>query len=108
MTSLSAKDICFSIGTRDILHGISFSIEVGDRLAVVGVNGAGKSTLLKIIAGEYDSTSGEIFTAGGTVIGFMKQDMDFNIIVPLAEKYEKMQWQNSELEKVKNYILTLL
>lgn len=34
--------------------------------------------------------------------------MDFNIIVPLAEKYEKMQWQNSELEKVKNYILTLL
>ena len=85
MTSLSAKDICFSIGTRDILRNISFSIEVGDRLAVVGVNGAGKSTLLKIIAGEYDSTSGEIFTSGNTVVGFMKQDMDFNIIEPTYE-----------------------
>ena len=34
--------------------------------------------------------------------------MDFNKIIPLAEEYEKLQWQDSKLEKVKNYILTLL
>lgn len=82
MTSLSAKNICFSIGERDILRNISFSVEVGDRLAVVGVNGAGKSTLMKIISGEYTADSGEIFTSGNASVGFMKQDMDFNIIAP--------------------------
>lgn len=86
MTSLSAKNVCFSIGERDILRNISFSIEVGDRLAVVGVNGAGKSTLMKIIAGEYAADSGELFTSGNASIGFMKQDMDFNIIAPTYEE----------------------
>lgn len=82
MISLSAKDICFSIGTRDILKNISFSIEAGDRLAIVGVNGAGKSTLMRIIAGIYEQDSGTITTPNGTRIGFMQQDMDVNIIEP--------------------------
>jgi len=85
MTSLSVKDICFSIGIRDILKDISFSVEVGDRLAVVGVNGAGKSTLLKIISGEYEADSGSVHIPSGYSVGMMRQDMDFNIIPPEFE-----------------------
>lgn len=85
MISLSAKDICFSIGTRDILKNISFSIEAGDRLAIVGVNGAGKSTLMRIIAGIYEADSGTVTVPSGSRIGFMQQDMDVNIIEPEFE-----------------------
>lgn len=85
MTILTAKDVCFSIGTRDILKNISFSVETGDRLAVVGVNGAGKSTLLKIISGEYEADSGGVFTPSRISVGLMKQNMDFNIIEPSYE-----------------------
>lgn len=51
----------------------------------------------------------ESYFSGCTHEDYVKgSHMDFDIIIPLAEKYKKMQWRNSELEKVKNYILTLL
>ena len=48
----------------EALSGISFSLEAGDTLGVLGVNGAGKSTLLKIVAGVYKATKGSIETFG--------------------------------------------
>jgi ATP-binding cassette subfamily F protein 3 len=46
----------------NIFEGASFSVNPGDRIAIVGVNGAGKSTLLRLLAGELIPTSGEIVT----------------------------------------------
>jgi len=53
MISISTTNLAYRIGTREILGEVSFSLEEGDRLAIVGVNGSGKSTLLKMLCGEY-------------------------------------------------------
>lgn len=61
------------------LHNISFTLNKGDRLGILGLNGAGKSTLLKIIAGVLKATEGSVTTKGKIVpllelgAGFDKQ-----------------------------------
>lgn len=47
--ALKVKDIHKSYGTKQVLHGISFEVERGDRVALLGANGIGKSTLLEIL-----------------------------------------------------------
>ena len=49
------------------LDDISFSLEAGDRLGLIGANGAGKSTLLRVMAGIYPPTAGSVRTQGKTV-----------------------------------------
>ena len=56
-------------GSNDVVHvnaleGVSFSLQDGDRLGLVGHNGAGKSTLLKVLAGVYEPTRGRIEVTG--------------------------------------------
>ena len=80
MISISTKDLAYRIGTREILGGVSFSLEEGDRLAVVGVNGSGKSTLLKMLCGEYTPDDGEVYIAKDKIIGMLHQDDAFNIL----------------------------
>ncbi len=49
------------------LDDISFTLEAGDRLGLIGANGAGKSTLLRVMAGIYPPTAGNVHTQGKTV-----------------------------------------
>src|SRR5512140_453991 len=55
-----AKDLAKSYGDKNVFRGVSFTLERGDRIALVGVNGAGKSTLMKLLAGEEAPTAGEV------------------------------------------------
>ena len=59
-----ARNVCFSRSGRDVLSGVSFSVDAGDVLAITGPNGAGKSTLLKILAGIWLPTSGAVLADG--------------------------------------------
>jgi ABC-type multidrug transport system fused ATPase/permease subunit len=60
-----ARDVRFSYGgEREVLHGVSLTVEPGERLAIVGPSGAGKSTLGRLLAGVYGPDSGSI-TVGG-------------------------------------------
>ncbi len=60
-----------------LFEDITFRLSSGDRVGLVGKNGAGKSTLLKILAGELETTSGQIAEEKDLKIGFLKQDIDF-------------------------------
>ncbi|MBQ4066576.1 MAG: ABC-F family ATP-binding cassette domain-containing protein [Clostridia bacterium] len=77
MISLSLSKITYTIGVKEILRDVTFSIEEGDRLGVVGVNGSGKSTLLRIIAGKLDADSGEIHLSKDSSLGMMEQNDAF-------------------------------
>lgn len=62
--AVEARGIFKSFGRNEVLHGVDFSIPVGDSRALVGRNGAGKSTLVGIITGLYPQNAGEVFLAG--------------------------------------------
>ena len=74
MIALSVNDISLEYGTEVILNKINFSINEGDRLGVVGVNGAGKSTLLKIICGNINPSSGNVYIGKGKSISMLEQN----------------------------------
>lgn len=58
------RDITRSFGAVQVLHGVSFAIEPGRVVGLLGENGAGKSTLMKILAGYLAPTSGELLIDG--------------------------------------------
>ena len=71
---IKAKDIYKSYGSREILSGISFSLERGQKVAFIGQNGIGKSTLLKILAGVGEADSGSVEIEKGACVGYLPQD----------------------------------
>ncbi len=74
MALFHLQNISLTFTADPILQDISFQIENGERLCIVGRNGEGKSTLLKIISGEQPPDSGEIFRSKELKIGFLPQD----------------------------------
>ncbi|HOH89623.1 MAG TPA: ABC-F family ATP-binding cassette domain-containing protein, partial [Bacillota bacterium] len=77
MIILSCKNINKSYGIDVILEDVTFTVQENEKVGIVGVNGSGKSTLLKIIAGDIEMESGEIFIGRNTSIGYMSQDFSF-------------------------------
>ena len=80
MIALSASDINLSFGTDVILQDISFAINDGDRLGIIGVNGAGKTSLFKVITGEYTPDSGAVFVQKGHTVGILEQNPDLSAL----------------------------
>ena len=68
MTILSVSNVSLAFGTDVILEDISFSVNEGDRVGVVGRNGAGKTSLFRILLGEEDATSGSFAYARGKTV----------------------------------------
>lgn len=69
MTSISVNDLSLSFGIKPILEKVSFSLEEGDKLGIIGVNGCGKSTLFKLILGELEPDEGNIFFSKNKTVG---------------------------------------
>lgn len=78
MIILSCNNICKSFGIDTILEGISFSINKGEKVGLVGVNGAGKSTLFKILTNQLSYDTGELFISKSTTIGYLEQNTLLN------------------------------
>lgn len=74
MLVLSSSNLSKSFGIDTILEGISFNVEDGDKIGVVGLNGTGKTTLFNILAGDISRDSGDIYIKKDTRIGYLKQD----------------------------------
>ena len=74
MIDISVKDLVKSFDSeRNVLDGISFDVQPGERVGLLGKNGAGKTTLFKILTGELDYNSGEIAFAAGKKVGLISQ-----------------------------------
>ncbi|NLY81361.1 MAG: ABC-F family ATP-binding cassette domain-containing protein [Clostridiales bacterium] len=77
MIVISANNLCKSYGIDEIIKDVSFHINKGDKVGIVGVNGAGKTTLLKILTGELEATSGTFHISSDTKIGYLEQNDSF-------------------------------
>ncbi len=73
MILLSLSEVKKSFGTNEVLKGVSFALQTGERMGLVGVNGCGKSTLMKIIAGLLPSDDGTIAMQKGLKLGYLAQ-----------------------------------
>jgi len=82
---ITLTNISVDLGNRMLFSGVSFLMQRGERIGLVGRNGAGKSTLLHIIAGERKPSSGEIAKQTGATIGFLSQDLTLDVTFTLRE-----------------------
>lgn len=85
MILLSAQNITKIYVERKILDNVSFFLNEGDKIGIIGVNGTGKSTLLKILAGREHYDSGEITKTGGVRIGYLPQTPVFDSHATIIE-----------------------
>ncbi len=99
MIVVSAKELTKAYGTDVILDRVSFHINGGDRVGIIGINGAGKSTLLKILTGEMSCESGDYFIASDTQIGYLKQDGGFNSEKTVIEEVESIFSHFPQMER---------
>ena len=75
---LTIDHVSMEFSARPVLDDITFLINRKERVALVGKNGAGKTTLLRLIAGEYQPTSGRIAREADMTIGYLPQVMLFH------------------------------
>lgn len=78
MNILTMDNITKTYGERAVLSGVSFSLEEGEKVGVIGINGTGKSTLLKILAGVEEPDEGSVTLARHCVVRFLPQNPVFS------------------------------
>jgi len=117
---LSVQNISFSYTDKRIISNVSFSIEKGKCLAVIGESGCGKSTLLQLIYGLHDLDGGHIYWNETAVLGpkfnlipgmeqmkYLAQDFDLMPYITVAENVGKYL-SNSNFKMKKSRITELL
>lgn len=116
---LSCQNLSKSFGSDDIIKNVSFQINEGDKVAIVGNNGAGKSTLLKMITGELDTDAGTVVFAKDTTIGYLAQyqNMEGNETVyqtvyssrtDILEMQKNLQKMEEQMTKLTDHALDAL
>jgi len=73
---ISLRNLRVSYGEHEILHGISFDVQRGETLVILGGSGSGKSTLLRTLVGLETPTSGEIWLKGKNIAAISAAEMD--------------------------------
>ncbi|MGL5439621.1 MAG: ABC-F family ATP-binding cassette domain-containing protein [Filifactoraceae bacterium] len=99
MITISINNIYKSFGVKEILRGISFSLNESEKVGLVGHNGAGKTTLFKIIAGELEKDSGDIFIGKDLQIAYLKQNVNIESSNSLLDEVLTVFEDTIKLEK---------
>ncbi|WP_369311214.1 ABC-F family ATP-binding cassette domain-containing protein [Providencia rettgeri] len=74
-TLLSVKSLNYDISTHSLLNDVSFTLQQGDRIGLIGHNGSGKSTLLKLLTQQLVPNSGHIIYANHCVTAYIEQHL---------------------------------
>lgn len=77
MILLSAQNISKTYMERKVLDDVSFFLNEGDKIGVIGINGTGKSTLIKILAGVDEADSGKVVRTNGIRVSYLPQIPEF-------------------------------
>ena len=96
---ISVNNISVYFGGQELFDQVSFMVNKGDRIGLVGKNGAGKSTLLRILSGEQMPNEGSLATPNEITIGYLKQDLDFEDGRTVQEEAEQAFQNIKKLEK---------
>ena len=103
MIVVSAKDLTKAYGTDVILDKVSFHINKGERVGIIGVNGAGKTTLLKMLTGEIPCESGDFFISSDLKTGYFTEinidyGQDYYYKVCAVKKFVDDSGANREIQ----------
>ena len=110
MSILSVSGLSMDFAEKSLFKNISFFVEKGDKVGLIGANGTGKTTLFKILTGQLEQTGGSISREKGLKIGYMEQfscsHLDrtvytelLSIFQPLISMEERL---NSIVEEIEN------
>lgn len=108
MSFITVDQVSKSYFERSVLDGVSFRLDRGDRLALIGSNGAGKTTLLRLITGAEKADRGIIGTAPNVVLGYLSQhveeicDLDSHPLAnqelaALETEMRQLEWEMADL-----------
>ena len=115
MAILTVNNIQQSFGEEVILQEVTFELQKGERVGLVGVNGSGKTTLFKVLTGEYSPDTGSVTFGKDTVLGYMEQHVcrDFHktafdevmtVFAPLLRLERELEDVTALLAEHPNYI----
>ena len=101
---ISANNISVYFGGQELFDKVSFVVNKGDRIGLVGKNGAGKSTLLRLLSGEQSPNEGSISSPNDSTLGYLRQDLDFEEGRTVQQEAELAFKEIKELEEKINAI----
>lgn len=100
---INVHNLTVSFAGEDLFRNISFRLNPGTHIGLVGKNGAGKSTLLKVLAGQIEPSNGEIAYEKDVRIGLLRQDIDFEdgftVLEETYKAFESIKKVERELQK---------
>ena len=105
MVDISVKDVVKSFDLeKKILDGITFQVDTGERVGLLGKNGAGKTTLFRLLTGELEPDSGQIVIATGRRVGLISQipvyPAGYTVEDVLDSAFERMQALKAEMDEL--------
>ena len=92
---ISFDNVCKSYGTRILFENVTFNINKGERIGLVGRNGYGKTTLMRIITAEEEADSGKISIPKNYKVGFLKQHIKFSANTVIDEVMKGLSLEES-------------
>ncbi|OCA97693.1 ribosomal protection-like ABC-F family protein [Clostridium beijerinckii] len=104
MIVLSCKNICKSYGINTILKDVTFSINEGDKVGIIGSNGEGKTTLFKILSKEITQDDGEVFIDKNKSLGYLAQHLALDSFKTI---YDEMLIVFEDLQRLERKITEL-
>ncbi|CAG0998082.1 partial Energy-dependent translational throttle protein EttA, partial [Anaerolineae bacterium] len=110
MSLLTVNSLTKSFGAFDLFANLTFSIDKGARIGLVGPNGVGKTTLLRILVGEDEASKGTVSRSRGVRSGYLSQEADFKMSGTLWDAchsvFDELIKQQEELHRLEGLMAT--